>query len=106
MQASVEFDALGAAAAGAVPKLLELDRTSERSDVAKAAIEVLGRIHRAKATPAATRQDILDGFAVCPEAKEHAAVIHAGLRGDRRAGRRSRRSRVRARGAGPDEREV
>ena len=97
----------GRAAAGAVPKLVGLDRTSERSDVAKAAIEVLGRIHRAKATPAATRQEILNGFVVClDEAKEHAAVIHAGLRGDRRAGRRSRRSRAEARGAGPDEREV
>ncbi len=41
MQASVEIDALGAAAAGAVPKLVERDRTSNRSDVAKAAIEVL-----------------------------------------------------------------
>ncbi len=94
MQASVEIDALGAAAAGAVPKLVELDRTSERSDVAKAAIEMLDKLHRAEATPAATRQEILDGFVACLEAKEHAAVRHAGLRGDRRAGRRSRRCRA------------
>ncbi len=101
MQASVEIDALGGAAAGAVSELVELDRTSERSDVAKAAIEVLGKIHRAKATLAATRQEILDGFVVClDEAKEHAAVIHAGLRGDRRAGRRRRRSRERHRQRG------
>ncbi len=49
MQASVELDALGAAGAGAVPKLVELGRTSENSDVAKAAIEALGKIHRALA---------------------------------------------------------
>ncbi len=41
MQASVELDALGAAGAGAVPKLVELGRTSENSDVATAAIEAL-----------------------------------------------------------------
>ena len=102
----MEIDAPGAAAAGAVPKLVELGRTSERSDVAKAAIEMLDKLHRAEATPAATRQEILDGFVACLEAKEHAAVRHAGLRGDRRAGRRSRRCRAEARGAGPDEREV
>ena len=80
MQASVELDALGAAAAGAVPKLVELGRTSERSDVAKVAIEALGKIHRAKATLAATRQEeMLDGFAASLEAKEHAAVIQASM---------------------------
>ncbi len=41
MQASMELDALGAAGAGAVPKLVELGRTSENSDVATAAIEAL-----------------------------------------------------------------
>ena len=56
MQASVELDALGAAAAGAVPKLVELGRTSERSDVAKVAIEALGKIHHAEATLAGMRQ--------------------------------------------------
>ncbi len=75
----MEIDALGAAAAGAVPKLVELDRTIERSDVAKAVIEGLGKIHRAEATPAATRQEILDGFVACLEAKEHTAVIQASL---------------------------
>ncbi len=33
--------ALGAAAAGAVPKLVELDRTSEQSNVAQGTIEML-----------------------------------------------------------------
>jgi len=87
-------------------RLVELGRTSERSDVAKAAIEMLDKLHRAEATPAAKRQEILDGFVACLEAKEHAAVRHAGLRGDRRAGRRSRRCRAETRGAGPDERQV
>ncbi len=34
-------------------------------------------MHRAKATPAATRQEILDGFVDCLDAKEDAAVIQA-----------------------------
>ena len=102
----MEIDALGAAAAGAVPKLVELDRTSMRSDVATAAIEVLDKLHRAEATRAATRQEILNGFVACLEAKEHGAVRHAGPCGERRAGRRSRRCRAEAHGAGPDERKV
>ncbi len=79
IQASMDLGALGAAAADATLKLVELGRTSQRSDVAKAAIEALGKIHRAEATLAATRQEILDGFVVCLEAKEHAAVIQASV---------------------------
>ena len=60
IQASLELDALGAAAARAVPKLVELGRTSERSGVTKAAIEALGEIHHAEATLVGMRQEILD----------------------------------------------
>ena len=77
IQASLELDALGAAAARAVPKLVELGRTSERSGVTKAAIEALGEIHHAEATLAGMRQEILHGFVACLEAKEHATVIQA-----------------------------
>ncbi len=84
IQASVKFDALGTTTAGAVPKLVELGRTSERSDVAKAkaTIQVLGKIHHAEATLAGTRQEILDGFMACFEAKEHATVIQASVKFD------------------------
>ena len=60
-------------------RLVEQSRTSERSDVAKAAIEMLDKLHRAEATPAATRQKILDGFVSCVEAKEDTAVIQASV---------------------------
>ncbi len=69
MQASVEIDALGAAAAGAVPKLVELGRTSKRSGVTKAAIEALGEIHHAEATLAGIRQEILDAKERAKDAK-------------------------------------
>ena len=77
IQASAELGELGAAADGTVPKLSELGRTRQRSDVGKAAVVALGRIHRAEATPASTRQGILDGLAACPEAKGRAAVLQA-----------------------------
>ncbi len=58
-----------------------------------------GEVDAASCTEASCGQEVLDGFVTCLEAKEHAAVTHAGLRGVRRAGRRSRRSRAEARGA-------
>ncbi len=105
MQASVELDALGAAAAGAVPKLVELDRTSARSGVAKAAIEALGKIHNYRGharghAPGDPRR--LHGVL----RSEGARDCDPGLREVRRAGHHDRRSRAEARGAGPDEREV
>ena len=44
---------------------------------AKIAIEPLGKIYGAEATPAATRQEFLNGFMSCLEAKEDMAVIQA-----------------------------
>ena len=102
MQVFVGIDALGAAAARAVPELVVLDRTSKRSDVAKAAIEALGKIHHAEATLAGMRQEILEGFVPCLEAKEHAAVMQASVKLDAlRAAAAG--AMPKARGAGPDE---
>ena len=56
--ASAELGELDAAAASAVPRLVELSCMSQGShvanDVTKAAVEARGNIHRAGATPAAT----------------------------------------------------
>ncbi len=60
------------------PKLVALGRTG-MSSVAAAAVVALDKIHRTEATPAATRQKILDGFVSCVEAKEDTAVIQASV---------------------------
>ncbi len=47
--------------------------------VAGPVVVALGNFHRAEATPAATRQEILDGCVACLEAKEHVPVIPASV---------------------------
>ena len=59
IQAFVELDVLGAAAAGAVPKLVELGLTSQRRYGAEAAVKTLGKFYCAEATLEATPQGIL-----------------------------------------------
>ncbi len=46
IQASMELGELGTAAAGAVPKPVELGHTSHGSGISRAAVEALAKIHR------------------------------------------------------------
>ena len=61
-----------------VPKFVELSRTGV-SLVARAAVVARSKIHRAQATPAATRLESLNSLVACLEAKELAAVIQASV---------------------------
>ncbi len=73
LQAWMELSEERAAAAGAVPQFM-----GSRRSVGKAFVEALRKILLAEATPAATRQEFLDGFVAClVEAKERAAVLQA-----------------------------